>query len=321
MAGNDGRGRDDDRLMMNTTTHSTTSTSSAGGGSKKKKKKGPQPMASLSDTMSFVFACGPRMKLLFALGMVGGLANGLVYPILAYLFSSSFSDISAASNEGLKQVRELAYTFMIVGVYALVAATIQSWCFEQCAYHATHRFRLEWFRALLRQDSAYFDVHNVGGIAQQIGPNATKFRRGMGRKFGEGIQFLTTGVGGLAYALFSSWRVALVVVAAVPLVSVAALMVVTLNQTKGARAAKAYKTAGGVAYSSVSAIRTVLSLNAIPEMMRQYQDATQEAFHQAIGILPKQGFFNGTCSERRLLLLCCLMDLHCTHIVIVLLSL
>jgi ATP-binding cassette subfamily B (MDR/TAP) protein 1 len=70
-------------------------------------------------------------------------------------------------------------------------------------------------------------------------------------------------------------------------------MVLTLNQTKGSRAAKSYRRAGGVAYSTVSAIKTVLSLNAVSEMIRQYTDATQEAFKNAISILVKQGFANG----------------------------
>ena len=145
----------------------------------------------------------------------------------------------------------------------------------------------------MRQDPAFFDVHDVAGIANQVGPNANKYRRGVGRKFGEGIQFLTTGLAGMAYAFWSDWRVALVVLTVIPLVAFAGLMTVTLNQTKGARAAQAYKTASGVAYTAVSAIKTVLSLNAIPEMIRQYAEATQEAFDRATSVLIKQGLANG----------------------------
>ena len=131
------------------------------------------------------------------------------------------------------------------------------------------------------------------GLASTIGPNSGRFRRGTGRKFGEGIQFFTTGVGGIAYAFYSSWKVAFVILAVLPLVSMAALGVLSINQTKGAREARAYSKAGSVAYSSVSAIKTVLSLNAIPEMIRQYQEATLEAFKIAVGPLWTQGFAFG----------------------------
>ena len=131
-------------------------------------------------------------------------------------------------------------------------------------------------------------------MASTIGPNSGRFRRGIGQKFGEGIQFLTTGVGGIAYAFYADWKVALVILGILPLVSMAAIGVLKINQTKGAREARAYSKAGSVAYSTISAIKTVLSLNAIPEMIRQYQDATLEAFNIAVGPLWAQGFANGT---------------------------
>jgi ATP-binding cassette subfamily B (MDR/TAP) protein 1 len=249
--------------------------------------------ASVSDTLSFIFMCGPKTTAFWFLGMLGGVGNGAVYPVLAYLFSNSFSDIANASNNGLEQVRELAYYFLAVGVFAFIMATVQTTCFEVVAFRASQKLRLQWFHSLLRQDPAFFDVHDIGGLASNVGPASNRFRRGLGRKFGEGIQFLTTGIGGIGFALWVSWRVALVVLAITPFVALSALMVVSLNQTKSARAAKSYGRAGSLAYSSVSAIRTVLSLNAVPQMIRQYSEATQDAFNNATSILLKQGFANG----------------------------
>lgn len=156
----------------------------------------------------------------------------------------------------------------------------------------------QWFKALLHQDPAFFDVYDVGGIAAQVGANANKFRRGLGRKFGEGFQFLTTGIGGLAFAFYSSWRVALVVLAIVPLVAILAMMVLEMNQSKGTRAARSYRKAGGVAYSAVSSIKTVLSLNAIKDMIESYKEATLEAYKTSVRLLVKQGFANGKFSSK-----------------------
>lgn len=138
---------------MNETNHSKASSDED---KKKKKKTAEKHMATFFQTLDFAFDCGPRVQFLFFLGSVGGVLNGLVYPALAYLFSNSFADISGASSNGLSQIRELAYYFMGVGVYALINGTIQTWCFEIVAYHASQNFRLSWFKALLRQDPAYF---------------------------------------------------------------------------------------------------------------------------------------------------------------------
>ena len=259
---------------------------------KNKEEKKDAPMASVGETMSFIFQCDWKVKSLFFFGCLAAIGNGLVYPILAYVFSNSFSSITGASA-GLGSIRKLAFTFLVVGVFALVMAFLQGGCMDIVAYHATRSFRLQWFKALLRQDIAFFDVYDVSGIAATIGPNSNKFRRGMGAKFGEFLQFTTTFVGGIAYAFYASWQVALVVIAVLPFCSIAAVAVMKINQSKGAVSAKAYSRAGSVAYSTVSAIKTVLSLNATSEMIRQYKDATLDAYKSSVRMLWKAGLANG----------------------------
>jgi len=281
-------------------------TRTPGGGDKRDQKKATDPSASVRDTLSFAFGAGTGTKFLFTVGSIAGIGNGLVYPMLAYLFSNSFNKISGAASNGLGPVRQIAFTFMAVGSYALVMATIQSACFEIVAYRASQNFRLQWFRALLRQDTAFYDVYDIGGLASTIGSNSNKYRRGMGRKFGEGIQFLTTAIGGIGYAFYASWQTALVVICVLPLASIAAMSMVTLNQTQGSRAAAAYKDAGGVAYSTVSAIKTVLSLNAIPKMIDLYSNATAQAFKDSTSVLWKQGLAFGSTMSSFMLLYCVL---------------
>ena len=153
--------------------------------------------------------------------------------------------------------------------------------------------KLQWFHALLRQDPAFFDIYDVGGLANALNPAANKYRRGLGRKFGEGIQFLTTGILGFAYAFYEEWRVSLVVSALCPLIAFFAVGVIKMNQTKTARSSEAYASAGSVAYSTVSGIKTVLSLNAAPTMIEKYKEATAEAFRLSTEPLIKQGFVTG----------------------------
>ena len=281
---------------------------------KKKMKEKPKPMATVGEVFSFMWALGPANRLIFFIGCLAGVGNGIVYPILAYLFSNSFSDITGAGENGLENVRDLAFTFLIVGVYALVMAFLQTGCLEIVATRATRSFRMQWFNSLLRQDAAFFDVYDISGMAASIQPNSNKFQRGTGRKLGEGIQFFTTFIGGIGYAFYSSWRVALVIMAVSPFVSLSALGVLSINQTKGTRASAAYSLAGGIAYETVSSIKTVLSLNAIPEMISQYKGATLEAYTQSVGPLVKQGFANGSMLGS-FICLYCVLALYGTYLI------
>lgn len=204
-----------------------------------------------------------------------------------------FADIALVTENGLGPLRNMAFLMVGLGFYALFMATIQTACFEAVAFRGSERLRLKWFKALLRQDQAFFDVYDVGGIANAVNPSVNKYRRGVGRKFGEGIEFLTCSIAGCVYALIEEWRVALVVMSFSPAIVFFALGVVKINQTKTTRAQENYSKAGSVAYSTVSGIKTVLSLNAAPTMIEQYKEATQEAFRSATRMLISQGFFNG----------------------------
>jgi ABC-type transport system involved in cytochrome bd biosynthesis fused ATPase/permease subunit len=103
----------------------------------------------------------------------------------------------------------------------------------------------------------------------------------------------TIGVGGVIYAIYAEWRVALVVLSCCPIIAFFAMNVVKLNQTKSERSAQAYSKAGSIAYSTVSGIKTVLSLNACTKIIKEYKIATQNAFLIATRTLIKQGFVNG----------------------------
>jgi ABC-type multidrug transport system fused ATPase/permease subunit len=169
-----------DGPMKDDSNHSSSAVSTSSKKSKNKNNEpaaAAKPMATIAETMSFVFDSGSsdngdgngtsgsgsrnhrhRILLIFAIGTIAAILNGLVHPILAYLFSTSFSDISGAASQGLSQVRELAFAFLVVGVYALICATIQTYCFEVAAHHGAHNFRVQWFQALLRQDAAFFGM-------------------------------------------------------------------------------------------------------------------------------------------------------------------
>jgi ATP-binding cassette, subfamily B (MDR/TAP), member 1 len=78
-----------------------------------------------------------------------------------------------------------------------------------------------------------------------------------------------------------------------PLTAFAAMTLLALNQGKSTRSAASYKRAGAVAYTSVSSIKTVLSLNAVPNMIALFTDATQEAYASATAVLIKLGLASG----------------------------
>lgn len=211
---------------------------------------------------------------------------------MAFYFSAAFEDITQASSD-LGPVRELAFSFMILGVIVLFSMLGQAICIELAALEMTQKFKMAWFRALLRQDIAYFDVLDVAGQGTIITTNANKYKKGVGTKLTHILQFTTTFLVGFGYAFWSDWKISLSILAVAPLISMSATFTLKMNTSVTARANASYAKAGGIVAASVGNIRTVLSLNAVQIMIDRFKDATKEAFDGAVSQVAWQGLANG----------------------------
>lgn len=86
---------------------------------------------------------------------------------------------------------------------------------------------------------------------------------------------------------------AIIVIAVLPFVGLSGYWVTQVNQDKSNAANKSYAKAGTVAYQTLSQLRTILALNAVPRMIERYAEATSEAKLQAEKLLIKVGLANG----------------------------
>ena len=147
------------------------------------------------------------------------------------IVSRTFSDLGSTTTD-MASIIKLAYQFLGIGVIGFLLSTIQASCFEIAAERAARNFKQIWFKALLRQDAAYFDFHDIGGIASNISANTKNLRKGLGRKLGEGFQFGVTAIGGLAYSIYANWKITLVLPIILPIVSLSGLAAMKLSKSK-----------------------------------------------------------------------------------------
>ncbi|KAL3938481.1 MAG: hypothetical protein SGBAC_006615 [Bacillariaceae sp.] len=172
--------------------------------------------------------------------------------------------------------------------------TLHGTLIDTAANEMTNSFKTQWFKSLLRQDMTYFDIMDISGTATIIGVNGMKYKMGMGNKLGEGIQFFFTLTGGLTFAIWSSWRVTLVMIVTVlPVMALSIFSLLKMNQTQSARADESYGKAGSIVHTSVTSIRTILSMNGVEEMIQRFTAATQEAFEGASSQAIYVGAANG----------------------------
>ena len=110
---------------------------------------------------------------------------------------------------------------------------------------------------------------------------------------GDGVQFTVTALLGFGFGFYCSWKLSLTILAIVPIMALVTGIAVKLNQTKTARANESYAKAGSIVHSSVSSIRTILSLNAVEDVIAKFEEATQEVFLGASRQQASLGAANG----------------------------
>jgi hypothetical protein len=142
-----------------------------------KTDKVADPMASLQEVYSFV--PNTRTKILIVSGLFFACCSGVIFPAMAWIFSGSFSDLSASTDEDayMRGIRNLAFSFLVLGVVAFTFMTLQALLMELAATEMTREFKYRWFQSLLRQDLTYYDLRDISGTASILTANAQKFKK------------------------------------------------------------------------------------------------------------------------------------------------
>lgn len=242
----------------------------------------------------FQFGQGRKKWCGLVLGIVCAAISGCVYPIMAFVLSSTFRVLSVpTSDEFRADIREMAFIFMLIGVIALVSVTSQIVLLETAAEEMTYSLKTEWFDSLLRQDMTYFDLQDISKTAMLISTAGAQYKNGIGRKLGEGVQFFFMFLGGFVYAFYCSWRTSLVLLAVVPFMSASILFLMKTSQSQTRRSKESYAEAGSIVLMAASAIRTVYSLNASNLLIDKYCKATERAYQATASRVALLGLANG----------------------------
>jgi hypothetical protein len=147
------------------------------GSDKSHKAAAADPLASIQEVYSFV--PNIRTKILIVAGLFFACCSGVIFPAMAWIFSGSFSEFSASTEDDayMRGIRNLAFNFLVLGVVAFTFMTLQALLLELAATEMTREFKYRWFQSLLRQDLAYYDLRDISGTASILTANAQKFKK------------------------------------------------------------------------------------------------------------------------------------------------
>ncbi|ACO66535.1 ATP-binding cassette superfamily, partial [Micromonas commoda] len=180
-------------------------------------KKGPKVKAAR------IWAYSEPEYPVLAFGGFIALANGCVFPSIAFVFAEMLALFYSHDTD---YIMDTAY--MLGGIFFAIA--VISWCltgiqggvFAVIGEKLTTRLRVHLFRAILRQDVAFFDDpdNSVGALTSNLRTDTSTVRAATGQGLGSALQTFGSLCFGLAVAMEASWKYGLVLLAAVPILSI-----------------------------------------------------------------------------------------------------
>ncbi|XP_063964755.1 ATP-dependent translocase ABCB1-like [Lytechinus pictus] len=220
------------------------------------------------------------------LGCIGAAINGGVQPGFAVVFSKILGAYSIQDRAALfDEVTIYCILFAVLGVAALLASIIQGIGFAKSGGELTLRLRSMMFRALLRQNVAFFDDkrNGTGALTTKLATDVSLIQGVTGLRLGMLFEvFCNIGVG-IVISFVYSWQIAcLLLFAFLPILSLAGMIGWKILQGNSIGTAGSQAEVGKLVSESIENIRTVQSLNRGQTFHEKYCELQKTPYRQGI---------------------------------------
>ncbi|PFH33344.1 ATP-binding cassette transporter ABC.B1 [Besnoitia besnoiti] len=215
--------------------------------------------------------------LVLVVGLIFSLGGGAMMPI----FIGLFGDLLTELNTGVDMDYYVKLT-AVLGVLKLVIGWVSASAFEYLSDCQETKFKRHYFASLIRQEQGWFDRNDAGSLASRLDANGALIRAGVGVKSATTLEFIATFIGSFILAFTRSWKLTLVVSAALPVIGGCGALLAWSLQNSERHSLDAYSSAGRVAEEALRNIRTVASLGVEDQMTRDYASKLKTAERASI---------------------------------------
>lgn len=183
----------------------------------------------------------------------------------------------------------LAALFVVQAVFAMV----RSWLFTLAGERIVTQLRHELFRAILGQDTAFFDASRTGELTNRLASDTTVLQNTVSVNISMALRFSFGAIGGAILMAWKSWELTLVAAAVVPLVAVGGAVYGRLVRRLSKEVQDALAEATAVAEEALQGVRTVRSFVREPEEIGRYGGAVDHSYALAAKRALAMGVFQG----------------------------
>ncbi|KAK3580598.1 hypothetical protein CHS0354_002696 [Potamilus streckersoni] len=205
---------------------------------------------------------------LLVMGCITAVIAGAMPPSFSFLFSEFLGVLSGESDLQMRESTKIlvAITMGIAAFNAVLRVLLLTF-FTNAGANLTRRLRAMTFRAILRQDIAFFDDPNnsVAHLSTRLSNDCTMVQGATGFKMCILIESASTITTALAIAFFYSWKLTLVILSFMPVMIAVGTIQGRLINRLSKSDKRLVEEAGQIFFQSIDNMRTVVSLT-IEEM-------------------------------------------------------
>ncbi|KAK7189272.1 Leptomycin B resistance protein pmd1-like protein 2 [Paraphaeosphaeria sporulosa] len=212
-------------------------------------------------------------------GILCAFATGGAIPAQSVLFAKSIASLALPQDDNAKsQVAFWSWMFFLLAIAQLFAYLVQAYVVAWCSEKLVRRARNACFRAILRQDTAFFDraENSAGALTSFLSTTANNLAGISGSTLSTILSAIVTLFSGFIIALAIGWKLALVCISTVPVVLGCGFCRVWVLARFQALSKQSYEGSASYACESTSAIRTVASLTREDDVLCNYRQQLHE---------------------------------------------
>ncbi|CAH8277486.1 unnamed protein product [Arabidopsis lyrata] len=227
--------------------------------------------------------------------LIGSTTNLLVPKFGGMIIDIVSRDVKTPEQqtESLIAVRNAVVVILLIVVIGSICTALRAWLFNSASERVVARLRKDLFKHLMHQEIAFYDVTKTGELLSRLSEDTQIIKNAATTNLSEALRNVTTALIGVGFMFTSSWKLTLLALVVVPVISVAVKQfgryLRELSHTTQAAAA----VAASIAEESFGAIRTVRSFAKESYMVSQYSKKVDETLKLGLKQAVLVGLFFG----------------------------
>ncbi|KAH6803047.1 transporter associated with antigen processing protein 2 [Perilla frutescens var. frutescens] len=193
----------------------------------------------------------------------------------------------------LEDVKNTILAIVSIVVIGSLSTALRTWLFSSASERVVARLRKNLFSHLIQQEIAFFDVTRTGELLSRLSEDTQIIKSAATTNLSEALRNVTTALIGIVFMFSSSWKLTLLALVVVPIISVCVRKFGRYLRELSHATQAAAAVAASIAEESFGAIRTVRSFAREQHAISGYSEKVDETLKLGLQQARMTGLFFG----------------------------